>query len=121
MKNGQFEQFNTAVDLLNLGKINLGSPQTLLIVAATVTIGRRSYYAIDGIAANNNLDTILGGEDGDILVLRNVNAARHVKLRNGHGNLLMPSDTDLKQTVDTAILLYSGANWLLLSRSNNDP
>lgn len=121
LKNGQFEQFNPVVDLLNFGKLNLGSPPTLLIVAATVTIGHQSYYAIDGVAANNDLDTILGGEDGDILVLRNADAARHVKLRSGHGNLVLPSDTNLRHAVDTAILLCSGANWLLLARSNNDP
>ncbi len=118
MKNGQFEQFNV-LDLLNFGKLNFGTPPTLLIVANTVTIGRRSYYAIDGPAAANELRTILGGEDGDVLVLRNANVARDVKLKNNAGNLRLPSDTNLKDTIDTAVLLYSGANWLLLSRATN--
>jgi hypothetical protein len=81
-----------------------------------------SYLEIDtqGGAASDDLDTINGGVDGDLIILTAANDARTVVCKDSTGNLrLAGADFSLDSVDDTLMLIYNGANWLEISRSDN--
>jgi hypothetical protein len=97
--------------------------QTELVVASGVVTITRGYHSLDteGGASTDNLDTINGGVDGQILVLRSNNAARDTTLTES-GNLKLSSTTMvLDDPKDTIMLIYQGGGnyWQEVSRSNN--
>ena len=104
------------------GAINLGASPTLTIASGVITV-TKSTHKIDteGAAATDNLDTINGGTDGDILILRTANGARDVTIKNGTGNLRTVGDFTLDFREDRIMLQYDGdlGVWVEVSRSNN--
>jgi hypothetical protein len=105
----------TVGDMLNLGTA------TELTIATGVITATRSYHLVDTEldAASDDLDTINGGTEGDILVLRPANAARTVVLKDGADNLLLAGDFSLDANADVIVLLFIGGFWVELTRSNN--
>lgn len=99
---------------------NFASATELTINGGSIT-ATQTYHTVDteGDAANDDLDTVAGGSEGDLLILRAENAGRTVTCKDGTGNLLLAGDFDLDDTADTIMLIYDGSNWLELSRSNN--
>lgn len=109
-----------------------GGVETLTaVISAGVVVWNRS-MSILGIdteeeAPADDLNTITGGHDGDILILRCVDAAREVKLKHGTGNLFLPSAVDfvLDHVRDRVVLLNVGGNtssggeWVALCASSN--
>lgn len=97
-----------------------GDQSTINIVSGEITI-TNGFHAVDteGDIASDDVDTIVGGESGQRLVLRALSQARTVILRNGTGNLNLEGDCTLDNSTDTIELIYSGSSWLELSRSNN--
>jgi len=104
--------------------INSGAAASLTIatgIVAVTNIG--SAYALDteGASATDDLDTINGGADGDIIFVRNANDARNVVLKHGAGNIWNPdlSDITLDVTTDLVTLRYSSvlAYWVVQSSS----
>jgi len=95
---------------------------TLTISGGAVT-ATHSYHRVDteSGAASDDLDTINGGTDGQVLVLTSVAAARDVVAKDGTGNLSLSGDFTLGDTTDTLSLIYdsTASAWLELSRSNN--
>jgi hypothetical protein len=95
---------------------------TLTIATGTVT-KTANYHTIDteAAAASDDLDTINGGSDGDILVISAANSARTVVARDGIGNLQLNGNMSLDNAQDTLTLIYVAAltAWLELARSNN--
>lgn len=102
------------------GNLRFGDPDTLTISSNTITI-TQNHHRVDteGGAATDYLDTINGGEEGFILVLRSLNGARDTTLRDGQDNLRLAGDFALNSINDTITLLRTGVNWRELSRSNN--
>jgi hypothetical protein len=102
------------------GLLGFGSPTELTISSGAIT-AVKSYHSVDteGEGATDNLVTINGGADGDILILRPESAARTVTVKDGTGNILLNGDFDMDNGADRLVLLYSGTNWVELSRSNN--
>ena len=104
------------------GMYNLGPSPTLTIASGAITV-TKSYHKVDteGAAATDDLDTINGGTDGDILILRTANAARDVTVKNGTGNLRTVGDFTLNFMEDRITLQYDGdmGVWLEIARSNN--
>ena len=66
----------------------------------------------EGDAATDNLDTINGGNEGDIIILRAANSARTVILKNGTGNLDLGGDIYLTDINQHVALLHNGTNWV---------
>ena len=69
-------------------------------------------------AATDELDTITAGanvDSGHLLVLRQASGVRHVTLKHGTGNLLLPHSRDLVlgSLYSGVTLLYGGANWVV--------
>lgn len=95
---------------------------TLTIATGAVT-ATGSYHLVDteGAAASDDLDTINGGVDGSILIIRAANSARTVVAKDGTGNLQIAGDCTLDNAQDTLTLFYVGAlsAWLEIARSDN--
>lgn len=79
------------------------------------------YHSVntEGGAGSDDLDTVNGGTEGDILVLRAEDSARTVVCKDGTGNLSLAGDFSLDHADDRILLQYDGENWCELSRSNN--
>ena len=91
---------------------------TELTVATGAVTKTQSIHRIDteADAATDDLATINGGADGNLLMIRAENTARTVVLKNGTGNLeLNGADILLTDTDPYVILLYDGAlaKWVL--------
>ena len=115
--------------------VGTSSPQTTLDVRGSVSVGQGSevtiasgvitvtdsYHKVDteGDASSDNLDTINGGQIGQMLFLRQVDSGRDVVLTES-GNILLPGSTfTLSNAADLCLLLYTGANWQMVSTSDN--
>lgn len=104
--------------------INSGVSASLTIAAGVIAVTNvGSSYSIDteGASASDDLDTINGGADGDILYLRNTNDARNVVLKHATGNIWNPNltNTTLDVTTDLVCLMYSSVlgYWVIQSSS----
>lgn len=75
----------------------------------------------EAFAASDDLDTINGGSDGYVLILKTFVNARDVTLKDGTGNLLLAGDFVLSDTKDTIMLRYDAlaTGWVEISRSDN--
>lgn len=102
--------------------INLRPAQEVTISAGVITVTQtHTKIETEGAAATDDLDTINGGTDGDIIILRATNAAHTVVVKDGTGNIFTAGDFSLTAQSDTIMLLCAGAggNWFELSRSDN--
>lgn len=102
---------DAAWDQLNYGQ----DTKTISSDAITVT---KTYNVIDteGAAASDNLATINGGNDGDILILIAANAGRIITLKNGTGNIVTSTNADITLSSTRALMLFkSGSYWSDLS------
>jgi len=109
-----------ANNITTTGFIGYGTPATLTIATGVVT-ATGSFHLVDteASAATDDLDTINGGSDGDVLYLQAANIARTVVVKDGTGNLLMSGDFSLDNTNDILTLIRIGPNWKETSRSDN--
>ena len=98
----------------------LTSELTIATGAITVTAG---YHTVDteADAASDDLDTINGGTDGAVLVLRAVHTDRTVVVKDGTGNIQIAGDMSLDNTQDTITLIFDNAlsSWLELGRAGS--
>ncbi len=118
-KTGGIQQLQPP-DSLDFGRLNLGPAEPLTIVAGAITI-TRSFHKVDTQfgASSDDLDFILGGNEGDVLILRPTNSSHDVKLRDGVGNLKLDSTYTMTTDTDTITLIYNGLFWLEVARSKN--
>jgi hypothetical protein len=111
-----------------------GSATELTISAGVITLtNNSSSYALDteGVASSDDLDTINGGQDGQVIFLRNANNARNVVLKHATGNIFNPQinsqnnaankNITLDLTTDFVCLRYDSAlaYWINISSSFN--
>lgn len=112
--------FNANGTLSDITKLILTPASELTIAAGVITV-TGSFHKIDtaGDAASDDLDTINGGTDGQILILRAEDTTRTVVVKDGTGNMNLNGDFSLDNFRDTITLILDGATWIELSRSNN--
>ncbi len=88
-----------------------------LTIAVGVVTVTRSHHDIDteADAASDDLNTISGGAEGDIIYLRAENAARVVTLKNGTGTgaLYLGQDIALTSVTGYVALIHNGTGWSL--------
>jgi len=94
----------TAADLVtrlsrsidDAGMLKFLAPEDLTIVTGAVTIGR-NYNTIEteGGAGSDNLETINSGQDGFWVVFRLKDAAHHVVVKHGTGNIYTATAGDI--------------------------
>lgn len=89
-----------------------GAVKTIASGAITIT---DSFHTVDteASAASDDLDTINGGNSGDILYLAAANDARTVVLKHGTGNIYLNGGTDVSLDTDdkTIKLFYHNSVW----------
>ncbi len=83
----------------------------------------KSFHTVDTNldGPTDDLDNITGGAEGDTLVLKAEDGARTVVCKHATGNLRLDgaADFSLDNADDSIMLVYDGANWLEIARSNN--
>ena len=89
-----------------------------LTIASGAVTKSRAHHTIDteGDAASDDLVTISGGAEGEILLIRPGSGARTVVLKHNTGNIWSPMFMDLS-LVDAdsyALLAYSGSKWCII-------
>jgi hypothetical protein len=97
-----------------------GTNTTLTIATGAVAI-TTSLHAIDteAAAATDDLDTITGGQTGQVLYIHAADSTHDVVAKDGTGNLKLAGDFTMNNAEDTLTLIYNGTNWLELCRSDN--
>lgn len=96
--------------------LNTGTAQPRTISGGVIEkLGSFAYYSVDteSAAASDNLDTISGGNEGDLIFIKAAHDNRSVVIRDGQGNILTNGSVDLTldNTDDLVILHFSGAVW----------
>jgi len=88
---------------------------TLTLASDAVTI-TQSYHKIDtqSAAATDDLSTISGGAEGDILFIKQANSSRDVTVKHGVGNIKTNSGADCRLYTSDAMLMliFDGSNWI---------
>ena len=118
---------NDGVDVVCLNPSSLpllsGSATALTIASGVITLtNNSSSYVLDteGAAATDDLDTINGGQDGQIILITNTNSARKISLTSS-GNIAFGSylqnarPTLLLNGQDNITLRYNGSYWIIIA------
>ena len=127
---------NDGVDIVCLNPNSLpmlsGSDTALTIATGIVTLSNNSSsYVLDteGAAATDDLETINGGQDGQIIFIKSTADARNIVLKHATGNIFNPQnnnaanrDITLDIATDFVMLRYSStaAYWIVVSSSFNN-
>lgn len=113
---GQLDSFMSGLETgaEAFDQINIGTDTTVNISGGIISISRsRHLVDTEASAASDDLDTITGGVEGDILVLQCVSAARVVTVKHNTGNIYFRSGGDrvLYDVYQTIVLMYDGVKW----------
>lgn len=97
-------------------KLNFAAATELTISSGSVTI-TQSAHTVDGEGdANDDLDTISGGTEGDLVVLYPENSARDITLKHATGNIVTGDGNDYTIPDNGLVVLYyDGSNWRLVA------
>ena len=101
--------------------VHVKASSELTIASGVVTAGQ-TFHSIDteSDASTDDLNTINGGGDGDIIIIKAEHDDRTIVVKDGTGNLRTAGDFSMDNSTDTMMLINSGGStWLELSRSNN--
>src|SRR5690606_4023504 len=99
-------------------KLNVGTRTDLVISDGAITI-TRGYHRVDteGSAPTDDLDTIHGGQPGDILILMQQATGRKVTIKNGTGNIYTFDGQDIEMnSARSAVILLkrTETEWIVL-------
>jgi hypothetical protein len=96
---------------------------TLTIASGAITITSPGFWRIDTQDSDptDDLDTINGGTDGDIIILRSATSARDPTIKHNTGNIYCGADKDLNSSRDRIILQYDPdiSSWNQLAFGDN--
>jgi len=107
-------------DNINYLKLNIALDTAIELTIDTDGIVTKTYshHTIDTFedAASDNLVTISGGAEGELLLIRAAHTDRTVVIDTGAGNIINPagSDISLTNTDDYCLLTYNGTNWIVI-------
>jgi len=100
--------------------VGYGEPSELTIATGAVTINKSNHIIdTESNVATDDLDTVNGGVNGQIIYLSAADTTRTVVLKDGTGNLKLAGDFSLDSSDDIIVLQKRNGNWLEISRSNN--
>tara|TARA_R110000851_G_scaffold305822_1_gene463961 strand:- start:276 stop:2243 length:1968 start_codon:yes stop_codon:yes gene_type:complete len=113
----------TADEGVSTPKMLLTPQSAFLGIISGVITATDSVHKVDteASASTDDLDTINGGSDGHILILRTNSSARDVTLKDGTGNLFLAGDFTLSRTENSITLKFDDnlSGWVEVSRSDN--
>tara|TARA_R110001606_G_scaffold246370_1_gene394451 strand:- start:979 stop:3432 length:2454 start_codon:yes stop_codon:yes gene_type:complete len=112
---------NPTFNDVQANSLNFGDSPTDVVIASGVITASASFLSVDteGSASTDDLVTINGGRAGQMLILRAANNSRTVVVKDNTGNLKLTADFSLDNGNDALVLIYSGSNWLEVSRADN--
>lgn len=97
-----------------LSILNLGDTSELTIASGAITF-TQSHHTVDtqADAASDDLDTINGGSNGDVLVIHAENDSRTVTVKHATGNIELNGgiDFELDNTAKGLLLVYQDGVW----------
>lgn len=100
--------------------LNAGGDLTLDASGAITVTASRHRVDTYGGAASDDLESISGGDIGDLLLLSSVNNARDVTVKDNGTGFYLAGDCVLSTNVDFILLMKAGASvWVEISRSDN--
>jgi hypothetical protein len=90
-----------------------------ITIASGEITATNSFHRVDteSAASTDNLDTINGGETGQIIILKPVSGSRTIVVRDNAGNIQTAGGTNFSMNDgrDVIVLIYDGNHWLELS------
>ena len=93
--------------------LDFKAPTELTIAIGAITV-TQTFHTVDteGDAASDDLDTINGGSDGRLIVLKPINDARTVVVKHNTGNIWLQgkADISLDDISDGLMLVYSATD-----------
>lgn len=101
--------------------VQAGNP-SVTIVAGVITVPagvRNITVDTEAFAASDDLDTINGGDSGDIVVFKAASSTRTVVWRDGTGNLTLVADFSGTHIDDTITLERTGTGWRQMASADN--
>lgn len=101
--------------------LNLGLTESVTIAAGVIAItGNFIRVDTEGAGASDDLNTINGGRENDIIYIQAANAARTVVAKDGAGNLALTGDITLDAASDVLGLKRNSSGvWEQISFSDN--
>lgn len=101
--------------------LSVGSTASYTIASDAITLTTAGLIQVDtqSAAATDDLSTISGGAEGDIIIVFSADASRDVTLKDNTGNLRLAGDFTLSHTQDRITLVKVSSNWFELARSDN--
>jgi hypothetical protein len=103
----------------NVGILSFATPTELTISGGVATMTQtRHQIDTEGDAATDDLDTINGGSEGQILILKAINGARTVVVKHGTGNIATADTVDisLDEFRKFIVLMYQGSTWYVIAK-----
>lgn len=99
-------------------------PSTITIAAGAITVPNSAIpiqciLDTEGAAATDDLDTINGGQEGQIITLLCVSSSRDITFKDGTGNLNLAGDFTSTNGADRIMLQKQSTTWYEISRSDN--
>jgi hypothetical protein len=119
---------DTATDSSNVFEYGLQEPSASVVIASGVAVLPHSKISIlevdtEGAAATDDLTTINGGVNGQIITIGQKVNSRDVTVKHGTGNILLNglADYALTGVADTLTLVYRSTitTWCEVGRGNN--
>lgn len=104
------------------GNLNFSVSNNVLLSGNAIT-RQKTNQKIDFFSTGTpaTLNTINGGTDGDLIILRTSANDKKINVVNGTGNLNLNSDYLIDSINHTITLLYDGNVWNEIARSHPDP
>lgn len=114
----QDKDIKTTGSVIANGKFSIGDEATLTISGGAITITKSFHKLAVESGSTDDLTTINGGSNGDILVLRPDNDSEDIVVKDG-GTLALAGDFTMDNSTDMLVLIHDSGLWVELSRSNN--
>lgn len=102
-------------EITNLKALTFYAASELTISSDAITV-TQAVHTLDGAGdVDDDLVTINGGNDEEIILLRPANAARNITLKHGIGNIVIGTGSDYIIPDNGMVFLqYDGSNWRMV-------
>ena len=106
-------------NFIDVGMLNMNAQTELTLSSGAVTATQSNHVITSQSGPNDDLDTISGGTDGDIIII-SPTSGDNITVTDA-GNIVLAGDADFAMTDvdDRFMAIFNGTNWVELSRSAN--
>lgn len=109
---------------VELGRTNDQTSSTVTIASGVVTVPNAVGHIIvligtEGGAATDDLDTISGGLENQIISFFSVSSSQDTTFKDNTGNLALNADFTLDNAADCITLIKRGSTWYQMAASSN--